>query len=218
MMADDPKNVLEAEIIYGAMQREKIWKIAFAGMAVTAAVAVFASAAVMVWHKPPAPIVVPFDPTTGMAVPNASVEAVTLDERAAVVQALVYQYVTDRETYNQIDNDLRINRALARTKGTARRGLVELWDSSSERYLPDRYGDRTQVDVVVTGITLLDEDRVQVRMRKRLTNPDGSNTGNFTAVIGYDFEAEEQATLEAVWRNPLGFVVTDYELYQDRRG
>ncbi|WP_299794187.1 type IV secretion system protein [uncultured Marivita sp.] len=217
-MADDPKNVLEAEIIYGAMQREKIWKIAFAGMAVTAAVAVFASAAVMVWHKPPAPIVVPFDPTTGMAVPNASVEAVTLDERAAVVQALVYQYVTDRETYNQIDNDLRINRALARTKGTARRGLVELWDSSSERYLPDRYGDRTQVDVVVTGITLLDEDRVQVRMRKRLTNPDGSNTGNFTAVIGYDFEAEEQATLEAVWRNPLGFVVTDYELYQDRRG
>lgn len=216
-MNNNSKNILEAEVIYGAMHREKIWKIAFAGMTVAAIVSVCASAAVMVWHQPPAPIVVPFDPETGMAVPNAAIEAVTLNERSAVVQSLVYQYVIDRETYNQIDNDIRINRVLDRTKRGARRGLVELWDSGSERYLPNRYGDRTQVDVVVTGITLLDEDRVQVRMRKRLTNPDGANTGNFTAVIGFDFVTEEQSTLEAVWRNPLGFIVTDYVIYQDRR-
>ncbi|MBF5079980.1 type IV secretion system protein [Paracoccus sp. NBH48] len=74
-----------------------------------------------------------------------------------------------------------------------------------------------QVDVVVTGINLLGDDRVQVRMRKRLTNPDGSNTGNFTAVIGFDFATEQEKTLEAVWQNPLGFTVTDYQLYQDRR-
>ena len=216
-MADKTQNILETEVIYGAMQREKTWKMAFAAMTATTVISVTAAAAVMVWHKPPAPIVVPFDPTTGMAVPNAAIDAVSLNERQAVVQSLVYQYVIDRETYNQLDNDVRINRALARTKGNARRGLVELWDSGSERFLPNRYGDRTQVDVVVTGITLLDEDRVQVRMRKRLTNPDGANTGNFTAVIGFDFVTSEQSTLEAVWRNPLGFTVTEYELYQDRR-
>jgi len=84
-MADNSQNILEAEVIYGAMQREKIWKIAFSGMTVAAVVSVCASAAVMVWHQPPAPIVVPFDPETGMAVPNAAVEAVTLNERSAVV-------------------------------------------------------------------------------------------------------------------------------------
>lgn len=216
-MSENLQTILETEVIYGAMQREKLWKIAFAGMTFAAVVAVCSSAAVMVWYKPLAPIVVPFDPETGMAVPNASVEAVTLSERTAVVQSLVYQYVIDRENYNQIDNDIRINRALARTEGNARRGLISLWDSGSEDYLPNRYGDRTQVDVAVTGITLLDEDRVQVRMRKRLNNPDGATVGNFTAVIGFQFETSEQPTLEAVWRNPLGFTVTDYQLYQDRR-
>ena len=216
-MSENPQTILETEVIYGAMQREKLWKIAFAGMTFATVVAVCASAAVMVWHKPLAPIVVPFDPETGMAVPNASVQAVTLSERTAVVQSLIYQYVIDRENYNQIDNDIRINRSLARTEGNARRGLISLWDSGSEDYLPTRYGDRTQVDVAVTGITLLDEDRVQVRMRKRLTNPDGATVGNFTAVIGFQFETSEQPTLEAVWRNPLGFTVTDYQLYQDRR-
>ncbi|WP_375262949.1 virB8 family protein [Palleronia sp.] len=215
-MADNAKTIFEAEVIYGAQRREKYWKLATAGMTVTAIFAMGMAGAVMVWHKPPAPVVVPFDPTTGMAVPNANVVGVTLDERTAVVQSLVYQYVQDRETYNQIDNDIRINRALARTEGTAREGLVSLWDSGSDEYLPDRYGDRTQIDVVVTGITLLDEGRVQVRMRKRLTNPDGSTTGNFTAIVGYDFDPNEQPTLEAVWRNPLGFTVTQYELYGDR--
>jgi type IV secretion system protein VirB8 len=216
-MSDTLETILDAEVIYGAMQRERLWKFAFAGMTVAAVVAISSASAVMVWHKPLAPIVIPFDPETGMAVPNASVEAVTLSERTAVVQSLVYQYVIDRETYNQIDNDIRINRALARTEGNARTGLVELWDSGSEKYLPTRYGDRTQVEVVVTGITLLDENRVQLRMRKRLSNPDGATVGNFTAVIGFQFETSEQPTLEAVWRNPLGFLVTNYQLYQDRR-
>ncbi len=216
-MADTAKTILEAEVIYGAQQREKFWKIATAGMTTTAIFAIGIAGAVMIWHRPPAPVVVPFDPATGMAVPNANVVGVTLNERTAVVQSLVYQYVIDRETYNQIDNDIRINRALSRTEGTARQGLVGLWDSGSEGYLPDRYGDRTQVEVVVTGITLLDEGRVQVRMRKLLTNPDGSTTGNFTAIIGYDFDPNTQPTLEAVWRNPLGFTVTQYELYGDRR-
>lgn len=127
-MADNDKSILEAEVIYGAMQRERLWKIAFAGMTAAAIVSVCSSAAVMIWHQPPAPIVVPFDPETGMAVPNAAIGSVSLNERSAVVQSLVYQYVIDRESYNQIDNDVRINRALSRTLGAARTGLVELWD------------------------------------------------------------------------------------------
>lgn len=215
-MKEDPQTILDAEIIYGAIQREKLWKVAFAAMTAATLVSVCASAAVMLSYRQPAPIVVPFDPTTGLAVPNASVEAVSLDERTAVVQSLVYQYVIDRETYNQIDNDIRINRALARTTGAARAALVGLWDSGSENFLPTRYGDRTQVEVVVTGITLLDENRVQVRMRKRLVNGDGASIGNFTVIIGFEFATSEQTTLEAVWRNPLGFTINQYNLNQDR--
>ncbi|MFG6526455.1 MULTISPECIES: virB8 family protein [unclassified Sulfitobacter] len=215
-MNDDPKTILEAEVIYGAMRRERFWQIGFGAMALSAVIATVASALVLTSVRPPAPIVVPFDPTTGNVVPNASVEAVSLDERKAVIQAQVFQYVQDRETYNQIDNDIRINRALAKSTGTARKGLVRLWDSGSEDFLPDRYGNKTQVKVVITSISILDTGRVQVRMRKRLDSPDGSTLGNFTAVVGYEFQPGEERTLEAVWKNPLGFSVTEYEIYADR--
>ncbi|KIT16571.1 virB8 family protein [Jannaschia aquimarina] len=216
-MSEAAGTILEAEVIYGALRREKFWQIGFAGMALVAMVSVGSAAGILYAMRPPAPVVVPFDPATGLAVPNASVEAISLDERTAVVQSLVWQYVTDRETYNQIDNDVRINRALARTDGTARRAFLALWDSGSDQFLPDRYGDRAQVEVVITSITPLPNDRVQVRMRKRLTNPDGATVGNFTAVIGYKFAPGEERTLEAVWANPLGFTVSEYSITQDRR-
>lgn len=216
-MAASGKTILEAEVIYGALRREKFWQIGFGLMSVAAVASVCAAAAVIVSFRPPAPVVVPFDPQTGLSVPNASVTGISLDERPAVAQSLIYRYVQDRETYNQLDNDIRINSALSRTVGTARGGLIGLWDSGSEDYLPDRYGTRTQVEVVISSITLLDDSRAQVRMRKQLTSPDGVTVGNFTAVLSFNFASVEEKTLEAVWRNPLGFTISEYALYQDRR-
>ena len=216
MAQQDPQTILDAEVIYGAIRRERIWQIAFIAMTATAVISLLSAAYVVSAVRPPAPVVVPFDPDTGLAVPNASVQAISLDERTAVVQALMYQYVQDRETYNQIDNDLRITRALARSQGAARSGLVRQWTSSSEDYLPTIYGNRTMVAVIVTSITIIDTGRIQVRMRKRLTSPDGETIGNFTANISYEFSPGEERTLEAVWQNPLGFIVTEYSIFADR--
>ena len=216
-MANKEQTLLDAEIIYGAMRREKIWQMLFIGMTLAAIIAVGATSFVLAAMRPPAPVIVPFDPDTGLAVPNAAVEGISLDEQGAVVQSLVYRYVVDRETYNQLDNDIRIARALSRSVGTARAGLLRQWDSGSTEFLPDRYGERTQVDTVITSITILENGRVQVRMRKTLRSSDGETAGNFTAVLAYEFAPGEERTLEAVWQNPLGFTVTEYALYQDRR-
>lgn len=216
MAKSSPRNILDAEIIYGAMRRERLWQFATVALILVAGASLATASFVVMTVRPPAPIVVPFDPATGMAVPNAMVESISLDERTAVVQALAYQYIQDRETYNQIDNDLRINRAIARSKGAARNGLIRLWDSGESDNLPDRYGDRTQVEVLVTSITILNEGRLQIRMRKRLTSPDGDTVGNFSANLGYEFEPGEERTLEAVWQNPLGFTVTEYAIFADR--
>lgn len=216
MTKADPQTVLDAEVIYGAQRRERVWQLSFAGMTAVAVLSLGAAAFVVAAVRPPAPIIVPFDPNTGMAVPNAAVGAISLDERSAVVQSLVYQYVVDRETYNQLDNDIRINRALQRSHGAARRGLVRQWDSGSDDYLPRVYGAKTSVETVVTSITIIDEGRLQVRMRKRLRSPDGETLGNFTANVAYTFEPGEERTLEAVWQNPLGFVVNKYSIFADR--
>ena len=102
--------VIEEELIYGARRREKVWKVVALVCALFGAAGCLAAAAVAVLDVDAPPALVPYDPETGMALPEATVAAVSLAERPAVIQAQVFRYVTDRETYNQLDNDLRVRR------------------------------------------------------------------------------------------------------------
>lgn len=214
----DAQSSLTAEVIYGAFRREKQWKLAFAGMAIVASIAVTSAAFVITSFTPPAPVVVPYDANTGMAIRNAGVEAVSLSEDDAIISASIYRYVADRERYNQLDNDLRIKRAMAMSEGAALTGLRAIWNSASRSYPPSVYGDRAVIDVSITSITRITNDRAQVRMIKRLTTPDGVSEGAFTSVLMYAFEPGEEKTLEAVWQNPLGFKVLDYAITADKKG
>lgn len=81
------------------------------------------AATVAILDVDPPPVVVPYDPNTGMALPNAAVEAVRVTENQAVIEAEVFRYVTQRETYNQLDNDVRVRRILAMSDGNAEASL-----------------------------------------------------------------------------------------------
>ncbi len=151
-----------------------------------------------------------------MALPEATVQAVSLAERPAVIQAQVYRYVVDRETYNQLDNDLRVRRVLAGSEGTAADTMRALWTSGHEAFPPEMYGERARIDVEVLSITLITNNRAQVRLRKRLTNRDDVTTGLFTATLLFAFAPEERRSIDEVWGNPLGFVVREYAIVSDR--
>jgi len=113
------RDVVEEELVYGALRRERQWQmigIAGAGFGIFGCLA---AAAVALLIDPPMPVVVPYDPESGLALPNATVEAVRLSERPAVIESQIYRYILDRETYNQLDNDLRVNRVLAQSIGAA---------------------------------------------------------------------------------------------------
>ncbi|SFD14611.1 virB8 family protein [Tropicimonas isoalkanivorans] len=208
---------IEEELIFGAMRREKQWKLAtlFAGL--VAMGSLVAAAIVVLSYTPPPPVLIPYNPETGMAMPNATVRSISLAEREAVIEAAVYRYVIDRESYNQIDNDLRIRRALSQSSGRARTSLSAAWDSGNASYPPARYGDRAEIQVNVLSISHITNDRAQIRLQKRLVSPDGLREGDFTIVLAYDFDPATQKSLEAVWQNPFGFTVTDYNITSDKR-
>ena len=88
-------------------------------------------------------MIVPFDSETGMALPNAVVEAVTLTERPAIIEAQIYRYITDREAYNQLDNDLRVRAGPGAIRRRRRQASMRaLWTSGHESYPPQNYGER----------------------------------------------------------------------------
>ena len=208
--------ILEEELIYGARRRERVWKAIAGASALFGVMGCLAAAAVAVLDADPPPALVAYDPNTGLALPEATVRAVSLAERPAVIQAQVFRYVADRETYNQLDNDLRVRRTLAMSEDGAADTLRALWTSGHDAYPPEAYGENARIDVEVLSIALITNDRAQVRLRKRLTAPEGVTTGLFTATLLFGFAPEERRSIDEVWGNPLGFVVREYAITSDR--
>lgn len=213
----EEREIVEEELIYGARRRERLWQVLGLVGALFGVMGCLAAAAVAVLDEDPPPVVVPFDSETGMALPNAAVEAVTLTERPAIIEAEVYRYVVDRETYNQLDNDVRVRRVLALSDGAAEASMRRRWSGTSDAYPPDVYGPEARLEVEVDSITLISNNRAQARLRKRLTSPQGTQSGLFTATLLFEFRPEERRSIDEVWQNPFGFTVTEYAIRSDRQ-
>ena len=210
------QEIIEEELIYGARRREQFWqKLGLGGLAF-GVIGCLSAAAVAVLDVDPEPVVVPFNPETGMALPNASVGAVRVTENQAVIESVVFRYVTDRETYNQLDNDLRVRSILERSDGAAEASMRALWDSANPDYPPTVYGPSSRLDVEILSINRIGNNRAQVRMRKRLTSPQGVQAGLFTATMLFEFRPEERRSIDDVWSNPFGFTVKEYAIRSDR--
>jgi type IV secretion system protein VirB8 len=208
--------IVEEELIYGARRREQLWQKLGIGGLVFGVLGCVAAATVAILDTDPPPVVVPYNPETGVALPNAAVEAVSVTQNQAVIESLVFRYVTDRETYNQLDNDLRVRSILERSGGAAEASMRSLWDSANPNYPPEVYGPNSRLDVEILSINRIGENRATVRLRKRLTGPQGVQAGLFTATLLFEFRPEERRRIDDVWANPFGFTVTEYAIRSDR--
>lgn len=215
-MAQTVKDVLEEELIFGARDREARWRrIAFWCAAFGASGCLLAAAMALAIDKPP-PALIPFDPSTGSALPNVNLQAIPVTQQDAVVQSLIFAYVRDRETYNDLDNDVRIEGVFARSKDQARVALQELWNPESKDFPPKVYGKSARLDVQVLSISDLGNNRAQARITKRLTTPDGATEGTFIVTLAYEFDPASLRDLTGVWSNPFGFTVSKYSVSAER--
>ena len=213
---DEETAIIEEELVYGALRRERLWqRLGFLGL-IFGILGCLSAAAVAILDVDPPPVVVPYDPETGFALPEASVGATTVTENRAIIEAEVFRYVTDREVYNHIDNDVRIRSVLRRSDGAAQASLRQIWNSANAEYPPSVYGPNARLDVEILSINLIGNSRATVRLRKRLTSIQGVQAGLFTATLLFEFRPEESRSIDQVWTNPFGFTVAEYSIRSDR--
>lgn len=213
---DSEAQIIEEELVYGALRRERLWqRLGLLGL-IFGILGCLSAAAVAILDVDPPPVVVPYDPATGFALPEASVGATTVTENRAIIEAEVFRYVTDREVYNQLDNDLRIRSVLRRSDGAAETSLRQIWNSANSDYPPTVYGPNARLDVEILSINLISNSRATVRLRKRLSSLSGVQAGLFTATLLFEFRPEESRSIDQVWTNPFGFTVVEYSIRSDR--
>ena len=213
---DNEKEIIEEELVYGALRRERLWqKLGLSGL-IFGLLGCLGAVMVSILDVDPPPVVVPYDPATGFALPEAAVGASSITGNQAVIEAEIFRYVTDREAYNQLDNDVRINGVLQRSDGRAEASVRDQWNSANPQYPPTVYGDNSTLDVEVLSINRIGDNRATVRLRKRLTSIQGVQAGLFTATMLFEFRPEEARTIDQVWTNPFGFTVIEYSIRSDR--
>ena len=207
----DLRSLLEGEMFYGVRKRERIaWAIAGGGMVI--GLAGIVSVALMLPLKQTEAFLAIVDKDTGVAERVVAVEKAGMEQAEAIRQSLLFAYVTDRETYDQHDNERRILRAYTWSEGAARQSLVALWSEGHSNYPPKIYGQSARVIVKILSITPVTDTTAQVRFTRTWISGDEGvpdREGKFTATVTYRFEPTRQTALDLVWQNPIGFLVTD---------
>lgn len=202
----------EDEVFFRLRSQRNRWMIV-AIVALVLAVVAMGAVVSLLPLKEIRPYVVMVDKTTGAAEKIVQVRPVNLSEQEAVRQAELVSYVSDRETYDIADNETRVPDVLTRSQDQARSSLVALWTRGSPNYPPDIYSTKSRLRVTVVSITLLTEETAQVRFRKTLeTEGEKPVERDFVATVGFSFQPRIERNLQAVWKNPLGFVVTNYRI------
>jgi len=169
------QEIIEEELVYGALRRERLWQ-RLGLIGLIFGILGCLSAA-----------------------------ATTVTENQAIIEAEVFRYVTDREVYNQLDNDVRVRSVLRRSDNAAEASLRQIWNSANEVYPPTVYGANGRLDVEILSINRIGVNRATVRLHKRLTSINGVQAGLFTATLLFEFRPETSRSIDQVWTNPFGF-------------
>ena len=210
--AEQVAYTFEDEVFFQLRSQRNRWMVV-AVLALIMAVVSMGAVVALLPLKEVKPFVVMVDKTTGTAEKIVQVRPVSLAEREAVRQAELVSYVIDRETYDIADNQTRIPDVLTRSQEQARNSLVALWTKGSENYPPEIYKTRSRLLVKIISIALLTETTAQVRFRKTLeTEGEKPILRDFVATVGFNFQPRVERNLEDVWKNPLGFIVTNYRV------
>ncbi|WP_254634214.1 virB8 family protein [Mesorhizobium sp. GbtcB19] len=211
-------HAFEDELFFTLRQQRNSWAKVAVGSMLLALLSLGCLIAILPL-KEVKPFVVMVDKTTGEAEKLVQVRPASLDQQDAVLQAELVSYVVDRETYDPADNSLRVPDVLARSSGDAADTLTQLWSSTSPQYPPTVYGTEVRVRVVVKSISISPSakrnapDLARVRITK-YREQKGRETAErtFVATVGYSFQPKENARLEDVWKNPLGFTAVSYRI------
>lgn len=218
------QNAFEDEIFFTLRQQRNNWAKIAIGSVALALLALGCLIAILPLNETK-PFVVMVDKTTGEAEKLVQVRPASLDQQDAVLQAELVSYVTDRETYDPADNPVRIPDVMTRSHEDAAITLAQIWNSSSSQYPPTVYGNGVRVRVVVKSISISPAtkhggfDLARVRLTK-FREEKGKETAarTFVATVGYDFRPKNDAKLEEVWKNPLGFTVLSYRIDAETAG
>ena len=165
------------------------------------------------------PLAMTVDKHTGLVNVSSRIGGVSLDDDEYVTQALLFQYVRDRETYDPQDQRERLELIYRQSCDRAKTDIAALYNEDNRNSPMNIYGSRGRVEVRIRSVTLDDRNRSTLRITKRAQEQAGGpfTERNFVVTSSFKFDRTGEMPLEERWENPTGFCVTNYRLDEEAR-
>lgn len=208
----EQRTLLESELFLEGKRRERRGFVALTIGLVIAAGSVAALVSILPLKQTEAFVAI-VDKDTGMASRLVQIAPATMNEADAVRQGLLFNYVMDRETYDENDNENRLLKVFRMSSLLEQDKLRSLWNPTNPNYPPTLYGSSGKVEIKVLSISEVSENTATVRFTKTFSQVgEDDRIGKFYATVTYEFQPSTESAVELVWENPLGFVVTNYRI------
>ena len=208
-MTDD---MFADEIVFSARRRAR-WALTFGALGLVIGALSLGALMLALPLKDTKVHVLLVDAETGLTERLAAVQQAPLETERAIAEANLVSYVTDRETFDAVGAEERVNDILALSAEQAAADWTKLWSSDSPDYPLKHYDAKDRIRVKVRAVTFLDTTTAQIRFIKHLITQHGQErSAAFVATVAFKFEPRQERKIEAVWKNPLGFQVTRYRV------
>lgn len=203
---------------YDMYQSHSVWlRRSLLGLCVLACLLVLSLSAnlCLLPLKEKVPYLYAFDHATGEITKVGELERNKLNANWELSRYCLIHYVINRESYDVDNVDVPYQMVWAQSADNVRKQYEELVKSSNQQSPYQLYGKDKFVIVHVISINRLNDDTVDVKFEKKITDRVGGNEQIIPkeAIIKWEF-SQASTTQKMLDRDPLGFKVTYYQVTQ----
>lgn len=173
----EQRTILESEFFLEGKRRERRGFI-IGSLGLSVAAGSVAMSLMLIPLKETQAFLTIVDKDTGMASRAVEVAPATISEAEAVRKGLIFNYVMDRETYDENDNENRLLKVFRMSSLPEQGRLRSLWNPANATYPPTLYGASGKVRIKILSISEVSENTATVRFTKTFSQA-GEDEGSF---------------------------------------
>lgn len=203
---------------YGSIKTQRNIAIGFAVLTTLLASAACFAVAALAPLKTVEPYLVRVDRSSGdvsvmSALKAGDQEWADLTAEEALTQSFLVRYVVARETYSNIDLTRNFDTVRVMSAPGVFREYDALWRDKINGPFA-KYKDDT-VQVSIKSVAFLNQNTATVRFRTIWKQSVGNVTNDYIGIVRFNY-SKTPSVLDDRWKNPLGFVVSDYRVDQEK--
>ena len=162
------------------------------------------------------PFIITVDKTTGLVDTTTTLNDLNITKEEAIDFANMALYIRLRESYIPQTYEINYRRAVMMSAGAARTQLTELYAPDKPKSPILLYGDNANISIDFKNDMAYQTSNILIsRFVATIIHENEVKKEHYIATITFSYSTNAQLSLGSRLNNPLGFIVTNYQVSKE---